>query len=144
MELSQYFTPWIFQLVGMLVTVMLVPKLELTSLKGLLLIVIAISLVNAYLWDATLFFSMPDSLTARTFQLLVVNGMIFWLLVKILPGIEADGFFPCLLAPLVFTGCSVLAYRYGKSVDWSEVFSQTSAQVISMSHQLRDYFQTSK
>ena len=144
MDLSQYFKPWIFQMVAMLLTVTLIPKLELTSVKGLLLIVIAISFVNAYLWDANLFFSMPETLTGRALQLLLVNGAIFWVLVKLLPGIETDGFFPCLLAPLVFTGCSVLAYHYGKSVNWSEVFSQTSTKVIDSSHQLRDHFNTSK
>ena len=101
----------------MMVTALLIPRLTITSIFGALGIVIGIALVNAKLWDAALFFSVPDSFTVHTATLLIANGLIFWILVKLLPGIQVEGLLPALAAPVVFTGCSMLIGAVSPHID---------------------------
>jgi hypothetical protein len=53
--------------------------------------------------------------------LLAVNGGIFWVIVKVLPGIESKGILPVLIAPIVFTTCSVALPRVVSQIDWNKV-----------------------
>ena len=114
-------TYWFLQTVAMMVTALLLPKLRITSPFGALATVIALAFVNSKLWDAALFFSVPDSFSTKTIMLLATNGCIFWVLVKLLPGIEIEGFLPALAAPVVFTVCSLVIDQYGSQVDWVRV-----------------------
>ena len=114
-------TYWFLQTIAMLLTALLIPKLRISSPFGALATVIALAFVNSKLWDAALFFSVPDSFTTKALMLLLANGTIFWILVKLLPGIEVDEFLPALAAPLVFTLCSLVIDHYGSQVDWVKV-----------------------
>jgi len=113
---------WALQTAAMVVTALLIPRLRITSIFGAIITVVAIALVNAHLWDAALFFKVPDSLSAQTLTLFFANGIIFWILVKLLPGIEVEGIFPALIAPIVFTFSSVLISKYAKEIDWNQVY----------------------
>jgi hypothetical protein len=50
--------------------------------------------------------------------LFLANGVLFWILVKILPGIEVQGVLPALAAPVVFTLTSLFIDHYLADVDW--------------------------
>jgi hypothetical protein len=52
--------------------------------------------------------------------LFLCNGFIFWLLVKLLPDIQVEGLLPALVAPVVFTACSLAVTTYGTQVDWQK------------------------
>jgi len=136
-----YLSYWVLQAAAMLLTVFLIPKLRVTSIFGALFMVIGIALVNAFYWDAALFFAVPDSMTIKTLLLFLSNGIIFWVLVKLLPGIESDGLLPALFAPLLFTFCSFLIRTYAGDVDWPKVFEELSALLGSSFQTLRAYFQ---
>lgn len=105
----------------MVVTALLIPGLRITSIFGALATVVAIALVNSKVWDAALFFSVPDHLSTQVLFLFLANGLIFWVLVKLLPGIEVSGILPALIAPIVFTVSSLLISKYLAHVDWIEV-----------------------
>jgi putative membrane protein len=119
--LSFNLTYWFLQTIAMAVTALIIPRLKITSVFGALGIVIALAFVNSKVWDAALFLSIPDSFSMRALLLLVTNGVIFWVLVKLLPGIETDGFLPALAAPVVFTVCSLVIGHYGSQIDWAKV-----------------------
>lgn len=121
--LSEYYTYWIFQTLAMLLTAAVIPRLRITSLFGAIAIVACLGFVNSTIWDAALFFSVPSSFTMQALILLLSNGLLFWVLVKILPGIEVQGVVAALAAPVVFTVLSLLIDKYGKSIDWSMVFN---------------------
>lgn len=114
----QTFSIWIFQTVAMALTALLIPRLTITSIFGAIGCVAALALVNATLWDVALFFSIPDNLGTHTLLLIAANGLIFWAIVKLLPGIEVSGFLPALAAPLLFTVLSLVITHYGRQVDW--------------------------
>ena len=114
---SEMFTHWVLQAIAMAITAMIIPRLEITSLFGALSTVLALALVNATLWDAALFFSVPNSLTSHAFILFLANGVLFWVLVKLLPGIEVEGVLPAILAPIVFTALSLIISKLCQGVD---------------------------
>lgn len=115
------FAYWALQSVAMLITAILIPRLRITSIFGATGMVIALALVNAKLWDAALFLQIPNQFTYQAGLLLFSNGVIFWVLVKLLPGIEIDGFLPALAAPLVFTVSSLVIAQYAPMVDWEKL-----------------------
>lgn len=130
------FERWVLQAVAMALTAAVIPKLRVTSIAGPVLAVVALAFLNTHIWSAALFFQVPNSLTTQTGLLVIVNGVIFWILVKLLPGIEVDGVLPALVAPIVFTVLSVVVERYGTQVDWYKL----AAQLLEFVGQLKDYF----
>ncbi len=129
------FQRWLFQITAMVVTAFTLPGLKITSVIGPVLAVVALAFVNTYVWSAALFFQFPDSFSLHAIVLLSANAVIFWLLIKILPGIEIKGVVSALLAPIIFAVISVLIETYGVSVPWGELGSGL-LEVISS---VRDY-----
>lgn len=119
------------QSVAMAITVFLLPRVTVTGISGPILMVLGITVVNAFLWDAALFFSLPDTLSAHSVIVLLANGFMFWLLAKLLPGIEIEGFLPAIVAPVLFSVTSVLAQRYATTVDWPHVAESVTGTVTS-------------
>lgn len=120
---------WAFQSLAMCLTALLIPGLKITSIFGPVLAVISLAFINAHLWDAALFFQLPNSATTQVGLLILTNGAIFWLIVKLLPGIETRGILPSIAAPIVFTVLSMLVEAYGKDVDWAAVFNWILTQL---------------
>jgi uncharacterized membrane protein YvlD (DUF360 family) len=115
---------WGLQTVAMMLTALVIPRMKITSIFGALGIVLALGLVNATVWDTALFFSVPSSLSAQALTLLAANGLIFWVLVKMLPGIEIEGFAAAFVAPVVFTALSLAISTYGRDLDLIELARQ--------------------
>ncbi len=109
---------WVLQTIAMLLTALLIPGLKVTGPLGALLTVVGLALVNSKIWDTALFFQIPDAITTQALVLFLANGVIFWIIVKILPGIEVRGVFPALVAPVIFSILSIVIGEYGKNVDW--------------------------
>ncbi|MGI6523676.1 MAG: phage holin family protein [Bdellovibrionota bacterium] len=112
---------WILQFIAISITAYLIPRLKITSFFGPILTAICLALINSIFWDAALFFKLPDSLTTQTILLLLINGVIFWIVVKVLPGIEVEGFLPALIAPVIFTATNLLIGYTIEKVDWGYV-----------------------
>jgi len=112
---------WALQTIAMMLTAALIPRMRITSIFGALGIVLALALVNATVWDTALFFSVPASVSRQALTLLAANGVLFWVLVKLLPGIEIEGFAPAFVAPVVFTALSLAISAYGREIDVIEL-----------------------
>ncbi len=127
----------IAQLVAMGLTVFILPGLRVSSIFGAISILIAITIVNATIWDAALFFSMAGSLSVLTLQVFIANGLIFWVLVKLLPGIEVSGFLSAFLAPIIFTVMSSVLRIYAPELDWIKLISEGLEWVSSFKDDLK-------
>lgn len=123
---------WVLQTLAMMLTCLLIPNLKVSGPIPALATVVSIGFINAHYWSAALFFSLPDSPTTQAGVLLLMNGVIFWVVVKVLPGIEVSGVFPALAAPIVFTLCNVGINMYLKDVDWPAVFQMTMQFLVEM------------
>ena len=129
---------WALQTFAMMLTAFALPGLKVKGPIGAFLAVAALAYINATYWDWALFFKLPDSLTVKALLLVVANGVLFWVLVKLLPGIEVEGVLPALVAPLVFALLSVLVPTlYGK-IDWPKV----GAEIVTAVSDARTYFET--
>lgn len=112
-----------------MVTALLIPGLRLKGPIPAFLTVVAIALINSQLWDAALFFKIPDNFTAQAGTLLLANGVLFWVVVKLLPGIEISGILPALAAPVVFTVLSLAVAKYRGEIDWPALYEKAKKQV---------------
>ncbi|MBX7143127.1 MAG: phage holin family protein [Oligoflexia bacterium] len=127
--LSIDFNYWILQTLAMMITAFLLPGLQVSGPIGALLTVVAMAFVNTKIWDAALFFAIPNHVSVQAVTLIIANGIIFWVLVKILPGIEVQGVLPALIAPVVFSICNILINQYGKDIDWQKATSVVLREV---------------
>lgn len=130
------FNFWFLQTIAMLLTALALPNLQISNPISAFIAVAGLALVNATVWDAALFFSIPDSLTYQTVILMFVNGIIFWIIAKFLPGIATQGFLASFLAPMVFTVISILLYHYARHIDFLEIFKSAAQHLTDM----KDYF----
>jgi len=118
----------LLQTIALLITAFLLPKFQVHGPISGLIMVAALSLINTNLWDAALFYSIPNSLSTQALVTLLTNAVVFWVLAKSLPGIAIQGFLPALIAPVVLTAVSLLTYQYGRDVDWMHILSQIQNQ----------------
>lgn len=126
---------FIFQVVALALTALILPGLKINSLFSLVGLVVIITLVNAHFWDAALFYSIPDSLSLRAISTLIVNGLIFFVLVRVLPGIECRGLFTAIISPVLFTFLTITLSHYGEDVNWQSV----GAFILSVVDALKGY-----
>jgi len=129
---------WVFQTVAMMLTALVIPGLKVRGPLGAFLAVAALAYINTTFWDWALFFKIPDSLTLKAALLVLTNGLIFWLIVKILPGIEVEGITPALVAPLIFAILSVVVPVVSGHIEWAKV----GTEAIALSERLQNYFQS--
>jgi putative membrane protein len=112
---------WGLQTLAMLLTAILIPGLRVTSIFGAFSMVLALGFVNSHYWDASLFFSLPSAFSIKAAGLLVMNALIFFVLTKILPGIEITRISSALFAPVVFTVVNLFLNKYSSHIDWKAV-----------------------
>lgn len=117
-------------LIAMSLTIIFIPRLWISSPIGAIAILAAIAIVNSTLWDANLFFNIPDSLSVTAIKLFFANGVLFWILVKLLPGIEVKGILPALIAPIVLTFISSLLRIFVPNIDWISIIQALFHSII--------------
>jgi putative membrane protein len=133
---SLNFKYWALQTFAMMLTAFALPGLKVKGPLGAFLAVAALAYVNATYWDWALFFKLPDSITLKAGLLILVNGVIFWGIVKLLPGIEVEGVWPALVAPMVFAVLSILIPTLAEEIDWGKVGHGHLALIA----EVREYF----
>ncbi len=126
---------FLFQVVALALTALILPGLKINSLFSLVGLVGLIYLTNAYLWDAALFYSVPDSLSLRALLTLVCNGLLFFVLVRVLPGVECRGIFTAIITPVLFTILTITLSHFGEDVNWNSV----GASILATIDTLRGY-----
>ncbi len=134
-ELINFF---LLQTVAMIVVTLLIPGLKLNGLLGAFWMVAALALLNSTLWDSGLFHALPDVKSLHGLVLMLANGVLFWILVKILPGIQIKGVLPALLAPVTNTILTVLIQTYGSHIDVISTVKSFAQQVSGVRDTLKE------
>ncbi len=127
---------FIHQIFAIAITAILLPKLRISSIFGAVGLVLAITLVNTFLWNSSLFNFIPDALGSKSFTLIVANGVIFFALVKILPGVEMEGLLTAFIAPILFSVFTMLIHKYGHLVDWLSLLQTAFKFIIDLKNSL--------
>ena len=127
MDLIKAFLPnynlLIVQSLAVALTALLIPRLKVTSIFGPIMTVLALAWINTKFWDAALFFKIPNEFSTQMLLLFLINGFIFLLVVKLLPGIEVSGILPALAAPIVFSLSTIIIAEYFTEIDWTAVYN---------------------
>lgn len=129
---------WLAQTFAMIITAILLPGLRITGIFGTFLTVVALAFVNASIWDASLFFNIPMDFTTHTLTILGANAVLFWVLVKLLPGIEISGIASALLAPVLFSIFTVVLTPICQEVNWGHVIEKAAETVGDVRDTLND------
>ena len=120
-SLNIQFKFWILQTIAFMITCFLLPRLTVRGPFSAFLAVLVLAFVNAHFWNAAFFYHIPNTFATGTLILVGVNAVIFFLVMKILPGIEIYGLFPAIAAPIVFSVVSMLVTFYGQNVSFTEI-----------------------
>lgn len=108
---------FLLQAFAMLLVTIILPGLKLEGVFGLFLMVGSLAVLNASLWDSALFHALPKNFTVHSATLILINGALFWVLVKLLPGISIKGVLPAIFAPLLYTSLTILIQTWFADVD---------------------------
>lgn len=112
------------QTFALLITAFLIPRFQVSGPLSGLIMVLALGFVNTNLWDVALFYQVPNTFTSQVIVTFFVNGLLFYILAKILPGVAIQGILPALVAPVVLTVVTTAVYHYGRDIDWAAVWEQ--------------------
>ena len=131
-----YINSLILNAIVISLTSLLLPNLKITGISGALFTISALTFVNSTIWDPTLFSYIPEELSKRAIIITLINGFIFWGIVKILPGIEIKGLLTAIFAPILITIFTYLANRYLNEVNFIALLKDILERVINLKEQL--------
>ena len=83
---------WILNAVALMAVAYLMPSIKVTSFVSALLAAFALGLVNTLIRPVLTFLTLPISVLTLGFFYLVLNGLLFWMVGKVLEGFTVDGF----------------------------------------------------
>jgi uncharacterized membrane protein YvlD (DUF360 family) len=124
------------QVIAMCLTALILPGFRVTSLLGPVAAVVALGFINMLYWDSALFHMIPDTFSIRVLSLLGINAVIFFVVIKILPGIEIDQVFSAIAAPVLFSALTILLKRYAPELTFAEMALLAGDALMN----LRNYF----
>ena len=127
---------WVLQTFAMMLTCFLLPRLKVSGPIPAFMTVLVLSFINTHLWSSALFFKIPDEFAYKAGLLILANGALFFVVVKLLPGIEISGIVPAILAPLIFSVLSILIEIYKDQIDFNAIYKYL-AELFKIA---RDYF----
>jgi putative membrane protein len=99
---------WILLAVGILVAAALIPGIRYDTFGTLLLVVVLLSLLNAFLKPMLMLFTLPFIMLTMGLGIVIINAVLFLLAGLLVPGFAVDGFGVALLGALIISGINLL------------------------------------
>ena len=90
-SIARFLAVWVCESVGLVVMTQIVPGLRVDSWQTAILVVALISLLNAILWPILSRVALPFLVFTFGVGALILNGLIVWLVVQLVPGFHAEG-----------------------------------------------------
>jgi putative membrane protein len=98
-----FFIRWWGNIVALLAVVLLVPGIHVDRFQTALLAALALGLVNAFLRPVLLAVTLPLNILSLGFFTLLVNGFLFFLVSRIVPGFVVTSFWNAVWGALAFS-----------------------------------------
>lgn len=117
------------QTAAICITAFLLPGLTIRSFFAPVFAVLILGYVNTQIWDAALFLQVPNTLTMHALSLILCNGLLFWLVIKILPGFDISGILPAILGPILFSLTSLAISTYFQKYTLTETLQTVNEYV---------------
>ncbi len=95
---------WVVLAVGILIAAALVPGIRFETGGTLLLVVVLLSLLNAFLKPLLMLFALPFIMLTLGLGILLINAVLFLIAGRLVPGFDVDGFGSAFLGALIISG----------------------------------------
>jgi len=108
---------WVLNAVALMAVAYLMPSITVTSFFSALLAAFALGFVNTLIRPVLTLLTLPISILTLGFFYLVLNGLLFWMVGKLLNGFSVDGFWAAVFGGLLYGLISwllVLLIPFGK------------------------------
>ena len=93
---------WILNAVALMAVAYLMPTIHVTSFISALIAAFALGFVNTLIRPVLTLLTLPISVLTLGFFYLVLNGLLFWMVGKLLNGFTVDGFWAAVFGGLLY------------------------------------------
>ena len=84
----------------------LIPAVQVTSFGTALVVALVLGLLNVFVRPVLVLLTLPITVLTLGLFLFVINGLMFWMVSRLLDGFEVAGFWWAVLAALVYSVAS--------------------------------------
>ena len=93
---------WVLNAVALMAVAYLMPTIHVTSFVAALMAAFALGFVNTLIRPLLTLLTLPISILTLGFFYLVLNGLLFWMVGKLLNGFTVDGFWAAVFGGLLY------------------------------------------
>lgn len=93
---------WLLNAVALMAVAYLMPSITVTNFVAALLAAFALGFVNTIIRPVLAILTLPISILTLGFFYLLLNGLLFWMVGKVLNGFEVSGFWAAVLGGLLY------------------------------------------
>ena len=93
---------WVLNAVALMAVAYFMPQIKVTSFVSGLIAAFALGAVNTLIRPVLTLLTLPISILTLGFFYLVINGLLFWMVGKMLNGFSVDGFWAAVFGGLLY------------------------------------------
>ena len=93
---------WVLNAVALMAVAYFMPQIKVTSFVSALIAAFALGAVNTLIRPVLTLLTLPISVLTLGFFYLVINGLLFWMVGKMLNGFSVDGFWAAVFGGLLY------------------------------------------
>ena len=93
---------WVLNAVALMAVAYFMPQIKVTSFVSALIAAFALGAVNTLIRPVLTLLTLPISILTLGFFYLVINGLLFWMVGKMLNGFSVDGFWAAVFGGLLY------------------------------------------
>jgi putative membrane protein len=93
---------WVLNAVALMAVAYLLPTIHVTNFMAALIAAFALGFVNTLIRPVLTLLTLPISVLTLGFFYLVLNGLLFWMVGKVLNGFTVDGFWAAVFGGLLY------------------------------------------
>ncbi len=93
---------WVLNAVALMAVAYFMPQIKVTSFVSALIAAFALGFVNTLIRPVLTLLTLPISVLTLGFFYLVINGLLFWMVGKLLNGFTVDGFWAAVFGGLLY------------------------------------------
>ena len=93
---------WVLNAVALMAVAYFMPQIKVTSFVSALIAAFALGAVNTLIRPVLTILTLPISILTLGFFYLVINGLLFWMVGRMLNGFAVDGFWAAVFGGLLY------------------------------------------
>ena len=93
---------WVLNAAALMAVAYFMPSIKITSFASALIAAFALGFVNTLIRPVLTLLTLPISVLTLGFFYLVLNGLLFWMVGKLLNGFTVDGFWAAVFGGLLY------------------------------------------